>query len=175
MSWKKHSTRVVYENPWMQVCEDRVTNPGGGQNDYGHIRFKNIAVAILAIDDNEQTWLVGQDRYTLGQYSWELPMGGSPIGVDPLDGARRELSEETGLEARSWTELMRLHPSNSITDELGIVYLATDLTQGEPNPEESENITVRRVSVDEAVNMAIEGQITDAISVAALLRYAVAE
>ncbi len=100
-------------------------------------------------------------------------MGGSPIGVDQFDGARRELSEETGLEARSWTELMRVHPSNSITDELGIVYLATGLTQGEPSPEESENISVRCVPIDEAVNMAMEGQITDAITVAALLRYAI--
>ena len=128
MSWKKLSSRTVYENDWMRVLEDDVVNPGGGKNRYGHVHFKNVAVAIIALDDSDNTWLVGQDRYTLGEYSWEVPMGGAPLHEPPLIAAQRELKKETGISAATWKELMRLHPSNSITDELGIVYIATGLS-----------------------------------------------
>ena len=175
MAWTKHGSRVVYENDWMTVMEDRVTNPGGGENLYGHVRFKNVAVAILPIDDQGNTRLVGQSRYTLGEYSWELPMGGADLQENPLDAAQRELQEETGLTAGDWTELMRLHPSNSITDELGIVFVARDLAEGTACPEESEDITVKTVSLNEAVQMAMDGRITDAITVAALLRVKISE
>lgn len=169
MSWKKLSSKVIYDNPWMTVVEDRVINPSGGQNDYGHIRFKTRAVAIIPIDDAGNTWLVGQDRYTLGQYSWEVPMGGAPKGEDALAAAKRELKEETGLEAEHWTEILRLHTSNSITDEEGFAYVAKGLQQGETAFEETENIEVRKLPLTEAVAMAQNGEITDAISVAALL------
>lgn len=169
MSWKTLSSKVIYDNPWMTVLEDRVINPSGGENDYGHIRFKTTAVAIVPIDDADNTWLVGQDRYTLGEYSWELPMGGAPKNEDPLDAAKRELKEETGLSAENWTELMRLHTSNSITDEAGLVYVATGLQQGEADFEETENIEIRKLPLSEAIAMARSGAITDAISVAALL------
>lgn len=170
MGWKKLSSKTVYENDWMRVCEDRVINPGGGENLYGHVRFKNVAVAIIPVDDDDCTWLVGQDRYTLGEYSWELPMGGAPIDEEPLEAAKRELKEETGLSAESWREMMRLHVSNSITDELGVVFLARQLSAGETAFEETEDLTVRKLPVDEAIQMAMTGVITDAISVAALLR-----
>lgn len=170
MGWKKLTSKVVYENDWMSVCEDRVINPGGGENLYGHVRFKNVAVAIIAVDDNDCTWLVGQDRYTLGEYSWELPMGGAPVGEEALDAAKRELQEETGLSAELWREMMRLHLSNSITDELGIVFLAKHLSPGPTAFEETEDLTIRKLPVDEAIQMAMTGGITDAVSVAALLR-----
>ena len=170
MSWKTLSSKVVFDNPWMTVLEDRVVNPSGGQNDYGHIRFKNRAVAIIPIDDANNTWLVGQDRYTLGQYSWELPMGGAPKNEDPLQAAKRELREETGIRAARWTELMRLHISNSITDEEGLVFVAKELRHGETEFEETEKLEIRRLPLTEAIAMAVNGEITDAISVAALLR-----
>ena len=172
MGWKKYSSRTVYENGWMTVLEDHVRNPGGGENQYGYVHFKNIAVAILPLDDDEHTWLVGQSRYTLGEYSWELPMGGAPRDEEMIAAAKRELAEETGLRAKSWRELMRLHTSNSITDEQAIVYLATDLEVGDTAHEESEDISTRRLHIDAAIEMVKSGEITDAISVAALLRIA---
>jgi len=170
MTWKKLRSKVVFDNPWMTVLEDRVINPSGGQNDYGLVRFKNRAVAIIPIDDANNTWLVGQDRYTLAEYSWELPMGGAPKNEDPLEAAKRELREETGIRAARWTELMRLHTSNSITDEEGLVFVAKELSHGETEFEETEKLEIRRLPLTEAIAMAINGEITDAISVAALLR-----
>lgn len=170
MSWRKLSSRTVYENPWMEVREDHVINPGGGENHYGHVHFKNRAVAIIALDDNDNTWLVGQQRYTLDAWSWELPMGGAPLDEEPLAAAKRELREETGLQADHWEQLMCLHPSNSITDEVGFVYIAKGLTEGDPDFEETEDIEIRKLPLTEAVRMVLNGEISDAISVAALLR-----
>lgn len=169
MGWKMLSSRTVWENDWMRIHEDEVINPGGGENLYGHVHFKNRAVAIVPLDDNGNTWLVGQDRYTLGAWSWELPMGGAPLGEAPIDAAQRELREETGLTAADWTEIMRLHTSNSITDESGIVYVARDLTEGETAFEETEDLEIRKLPLSEAVMMVERGEITDAITVAALL------
>ena len=172
MSWKRLDSRTIYENPWMEVREDHVINPGGGRNDYGYVHFKNRAIAILPLDDEGNTWLVGQQRYTLGEYSWELPMGGAPLDEAPLSAAKRELKEETGLTAERWSEVMRLHPSNSITDEVGIVFIAEGLTQGETEFEETEDLEIRKLPLDEAVQLVNDGEITDAISVAAILRIA---
>ena len=172
MGWKKLSSSVVFENPWIRVSEDHVINPGGGENDYGVVHFKNKAVAIVPLDEDGNTWLVGQERYTLAEYSWEVPMGGAPHEEDPLAAAKRELQEETGLSAGRWSEVMKLHVSNSITDEVGFVYLAQDLQQGEANPDETEVLELRKLPLAEAVHMVKTGAITDAISAAALLRVA---
>ena len=172
MNWKKLGSKVVYDNPWITVYEDHVVNPGGGENQYGHIHFKNKAVAIVPLDDEGNTWLVGQERYTLGAYSWEVPMGGAASDEEPLDAAKRELKEETGLSAAKWTSIMHLHTSNSITDEEGFVFLAENLSEGEPEFEETEKLEIQKVSLDHALEMVNDGQITDAISVAAILKIA---
>lgn len=173
-SWRTLSSREIYDNPWIRVEDHRVINPSGGENQYGKVCFKTFAVAILALEDdpNEHTYLVGQQRYTLGSYSWELPMGGAPLGSSALESAQRELKEETGLSARNWSEVMRLHPSNSITDEYGIVFHARELSPGEPQFEETEAISIRRLPFKDALAMTLRGEITDAISVATILRYA---
>jgi 8-oxo-dGTP pyrophosphatase MutT (NUDIX family) len=170
MSWKKLTSRTVFDNPWMRVLEDHVRNPGGGENHYGYVHFKNTAIAVVPIDAEDCTWIVGQDRYTLGEYSWEVPMGGAPLGEDRVAWAHRELREETGLTAGRMTELMKVHTSNSITDEVGYIYIAEDLTEGEASPEETENISVRRLPLTEARDMVMRGEITDAMSCLALLR-----
>ena len=172
MTWKKLGSKVVYDNPWITVYEDHVVNPGGGENQYGRIHFKNKAVAIVPLDDEGNTWLVGQERYTLGAYSWEVPMGGAASDEEPLDAAKRELKEETGLSAAKWTSIMHLHTSNSITDEEGFVFLAENLSEGEPEFEETEKLEIQKVSLDHALEMVGSGQITDAISVAAILKIA---
>ncbi len=169
MSWKKLESKVIFDNPWITVYEDRVINPRGGENQYGHVHFKNRAVAIVPLDDDMNTWLVGQDRYTLGEFSWEVPMGGAPRDEDPLAAARRELEEETGLVAARWSQAMRLHLSNSITDEEGFVYIAQDLSEGTASPEETENIVLRKLPLSDALDMVLHGEITDAVSCVALM------
>jgi 8-oxo-dGTP pyrophosphatase MutT (NUDIX family) len=169
MTWKKLSSKKIYDNPWITVVEDQVINPGGGQSQYGVVHFKNKAIAIVPLDNDGNTWLVGQERYTLGSYTWELPMGGAAAGEVPIDAARRELKEETGLTASRWSQVLRLHVSNSITDEEGFVFIAQDLEEGEPDFDETEDLQIRKLPLAEALAMVGRGEITDAISVAALL------
>jgi 8-oxo-dGTP pyrophosphatase MutT (NUDIX family) len=170
VNWKTLTSRIVYESAWITVFEDKVINPTGGENLYGHVHFKSKAVAVIPLDDDGNTWLVGQDRYTTREYTWEVPMGGSDPGEEPIDTARRELKEETGLTAATMTPVMRLHTSNSITDEEGFVFIARDLLPGEPNFDEMEDLKIRKLPLTEAIEMVKRGDITDAISVAALLR-----
>jgi len=173
LSWKKLASRVVFDNPWMTVFEDRVINPGGGENQYGHVHFKKKAIAIVPIDEQGNTWIVGQDRYTLGSYSWEVPMGGSDPGETLQQTALRELREETGLRAGKLTQLMRVHTTNSITDEEGFVFVAHDLIEGDTEFDEEEVLAIRKLPLQDAIEMALSGEITDAMSVAALLRCAI--
>jgi 8-oxo-dGTP pyrophosphatase MutT (NUDIX family) len=160
----------VFGNPWFEVYEDRVTNPGGGQNDYGHIRFLNRAVGIIPVDADGQTWLVGQERYTLGKWSWEIPKGGAPLDEPLKAAALRELKEETGLAAARIGRIATLDMSNSVTDEIAHIYLAAGLTPGTPDPEETEYLELRRLPLAEAVAMALDGAISDAVSVCGLQR-----
>ncbi len=168
--WQTLSGTRIYENPWITLTEYPVINPGGGHGIYGKVHFKNLAIGVIPIDEEGNTWLVGQYRYPLGAYSWEIPEGGGPLTEDPLESAKRELREETGLTATSWTEIQRLHLSNSVSDELAIIYLAKGLSYGTAEPEETEDLTVRKLPFREAYTMVINGEITDSLSVAAILR-----
>jgi len=168
--WRRHARRTVYENPWLTVWHDEVTRPDGEPGIYGVIHYANLAVGVVAIDAQDRVALVGQHRYTLDAYSWEIPEGGVPPDEDPQAGAARELREETGLIAMEWREISRLHLSNSVSDEVAVHFLATNLTPGAPSPDGTEDLAVRWVPFDEALAMAMDGRITDAMSVAALLQ-----
>jgi hypothetical protein len=169
--WKTRSKKKVYDNAWINVEEHQVVNPGGGEGIYGKVSFKNKAIGIIPIDEYNNTWLVGQYRYAIDEYSWEIPMGGGPIEGDVLASAQRELKEETGLTAHRWEHIMRLHTSNSVTNEEGFVYLAQELEQGETNLEESEaDLKLWKLPFSVVVDMVIKGKITDAISVAGILK-----
>lgn len=170
--WKQLSSRKVYENPWIEVIEDKVINPRGGEGIYGKVSFKNKAIGIIPVDEALNTWIVGQYRYTLDEYSWEIPMGGGDRNVDVLASARRELKEETGLTAKKWTNIMRIHTSNSVTDEEGFVFLAEDLTEGETEFDETEDLIIKKLKLEEAIRMVMDELITDAISIAGLLKVA---
>ncbi|MFT6388408.1 MAG: 8-oxo-dGTP pyrophosphatase MutT (NUDIX family) [Cellvibrionaceae bacterium] len=170
--WQTKTTAVVYDNPWIRVSHDTVVTPAGTDGIYGRIHFKNHAVGILPIDDKGGTWLVHQSRYLFGSKTWEIPEGGSPEGEDLLLSAQRELLEETGLSATQWQPWLAMQLSNSVSDEVATVFLAQGLTQGEMNLEVTEDITVRYLPLKEAIAMVYEGEIVDAISVAALLKAA---
>ena len=170
--WQTLEREVVYENDWIRVAENQVINPSGNRGIYGVVHFKSRACGILALDSDDHTWLVGQYRYALGQYSWELPMGGVAHGEALLAGAQRELREETGLTAERWEKILDVDISNSVSDETGHVFVATELTRGEPAFEETEDISIRRLSFDAALAMVESGEIRDLLSAAGILRYA---
>ena len=170
--WKTLATRPLYDNPWIGVREDQVINPKGGKGIYGVVHFKNKAIGIIPVDEEGYTWLVGQYRYALEEYCWEIPMGGGPLAIDILESAQRELKEETGFTAAKWTMIARIHTSNSVTDEEGFVFLAEGLTPGETATEETEDLAVRKVHLREAVEMVMDNRITDSISVGGILKAA---
>jgi 8-oxo-dGTP pyrophosphatase MutT (NUDIX family) len=170
--WTRRARRVAYENAWITVWHDDVLRPDGRPGIYGVVHYRHRAVGVVALDDNDRVLLVGQYRYTLDLYSWELPEGGAAPGEDPLAAARRELREETGCSAAHWQELLRAHLSNSVSDEEAIVYLARGLTEGAAAPEGTERLQVRWLPFAEALALVERGEITDAMSVMGLQRLA---
>lgn len=171
--WQQKSQDIVYDNPWIQISHEHVIRPNGSKGIYGVVHFKSHAIGVVAIDDQDNTWLVKQSRYPNNETTIEIPEGGGPLNEPPLEAAKRELKEETGLTAAHWQSLLELRTSNSVSDEKAYIFLATDLTQGEQALEETEDIEVLKVPIQEAINMAMNGQIIDAMSVAALLKIAV--
>jgi len=169
-TWETQESTDVYDNPWITVSHRTVTAPTGNPGIYGVVHFKNLALGVVPIDANGNTWLVGQQRYTLNQYAWEIPEGGGPRDVDPLTTAKRELKEETGISACRWTPLLTLHTSNSVTDEIAYAYVAQGLTFGDFNRDDTELLTVIKLPLDEAVARVMSGEITDALAMSSLLK-----
>ena len=155
---------------WISLTEHQVINPNGGEGIYGEVHFKNIAIGILPLDENHYTWIVGQYRFPIKTYSWEIIEGGGPLNLDPIESAKRELAEESGIIANRFTEIQRMHLSNSVSDELAIIYLAQDLEIGKSSPEETEELVIRKIHFNEAYEMVMDGIITDSMSVAAILK-----
>lgn len=169
--WLTHSTTVPYENAWIRVEHSEVTTPGGSAGIYGVVRYKHHAVGVIPIDDEDHTWLVGQYRYATDEYSWELPEGGSDDAEAAEVTARRELEEETGLIAGTLTPLFSdIALSNSTSDERAYAFVATDISTGESKPEDTEDLKVWRLPVDDAIEMVLDGRINDSFTVMMLLR-----
>jgi 8-oxo-dGTP pyrophosphatase MutT (NUDIX family) len=168
--WQVLSSKEVYDNKWIRLTEYDVINPGGGKGIYGKVHFKNRAIGIVVLDDDLNTYLVGQYRFTLNEFTWEIPEGGGGLDEDALDAAKRELLEETGIVADSWEKLLDFHLSNSASDEYGHVFLARGLHFREAEPEETEEIIVKKIPFEEAYQMVLKGAITDSLAVSGILR-----
>ena len=168
--WKILSEKNIYDNKWIRVTEYDVINPSGGKGIYGKVHFKNIATGIVALDEELNIYLVGQFRFTINQYSWELPEGGGALDELPIAAAQRELLEETGLKAERWQKILEMHLSNSVTDEYCFVFLATGLSTHKPMHEDTEQIAIKKLPFDQVYEMVMNNTITDAISAAAILK-----
>ena len=169
--WKTLSTREVYSNPWIRVREDQVINPSGNPGIYGVVEYKNRAVGVIPIDDEGFTWLVGQYRYTHDIYEWEIPEGGCPEGESLTECAKRELLEETGIIARDYEMIFDgIQLSNSVSDEKAWIFVARGLSFVNATPEDTEKLEVKKVPLAQAIEMALNGDIRDAMSVAGLLK-----
>ena len=168
--WQVLEEKKIYENPWIKLTEFDVINPSGGKGIYGKVHFKSIAVGALALDEELNTYLVGQYRFPLNRYTWEIPEGGGAFGVDPVESAKRELLEETGLVATDWTQIVEMHLSNSVSDEYAVIFLARGLKQGTASPEETEQLQVKKLPFEEVYQMVERSEITDSMSVAAILK-----
>ncbi len=170
--WRRRSRRTAYANPWIEVLHDEVDRPDGSPGIYGVVHFRNMAVGVVAVDDAGRILLVGQHRYTLDTYSWEIPEGGAALDEAPVDGAARELAEETGYEAAEWRELVSFSLSNSVTDERGVVFLATGLRAGIAAPEPSEDLAIRWATLDQVLAEIDAGEIHDILTIVGVTRYA---
>jgi 8-oxo-dGTP pyrophosphatase MutT (NUDIX family) len=168
--WTTLSSEMVYESAWIAVTKHDCINPAGNPATYSTVTFKNIAIGIIPLDNDLNTWLVGQWRYPLKQYSWEIVEGGGKLGVNPIESAKRELLEETGLVAQSYTQIIEMHLSNSVSDEYGIIYIAKGISEHQAEPEETEVLQVKKLPFLEAYNMVMNGEITDSLSVAGILK-----
>lgn len=168
--WKTLLSVEIYNNNWISLTEHQIINPNGGEGIDGEVHFKNYAIGVLPLDENHYTWIVGQYRFPIKAYSWEIIEGGGELSVEPIESAKRELAEESGIIANKFTEIQRMHLSNSVSDELAIIYVAQDLQIGKSSSEETEELVIRKLHFNEAYQMVMDGTITDSISVAAILK-----
>jgi 8-oxo-dGTP pyrophosphatase MutT (NUDIX family) len=168
--WQIIDEQKIYDNNWITVTHYDVINPSGNKGIYGKVHMKNAAIGIVPLDENMNTFLVGQYRFVLNEYSWEIPEGGAPLEDEPLASAQRELLEETGLKATRWKKIQEMALSNSVTDEKCFIFLAQGLSQHASAPEETEQLLVKKIPFNEVYNMVCDGKITDAVTVAAILK-----
>ncbi len=170
--WRRRARRTVYRNPWLEVWHDDVDRPDGGPGIYGVVHFASRAVGVVAVGDDGRLLLVGQHRYTLDAYSWEIPEGGVRVDETMEEGARRELREETGFTADTWRFLFRFSTSNSVTDEVGEMYLAAGLHPGDASPDATEDLATRWATLEEVLAEVERGEIHDLMTIAAVQRCA---
>lgn len=168
--WITNSSEIVYENPWLKVIENKVINFSGNDGIYGVVHFKNLAIGIIPLTSDGYTWIVGQYRYPLKEYSWEIPEGGGKLNIDPIESAKRELSEETGLVAKKWTLIQEFNTSNSVTDEVSYIYLAQDLFEGKSHPDEDEDLNIRKIHFSKLLEMVLSGEVKDSLTVIAVYK-----
>ncbi|MBK7753166.1 MAG: NUDIX hydrolase [Flavobacteriales bacterium] len=168
--WTTLSERQAYVSPWIEVGHHEVIDPGGNPGTYGVVHFKNLAIGVIPLDEEGNTWIVGQYRYPVQAYSWEIPEGGGKRDVPPLESAQRELREEAGIVAHYWTELLRMDLSNSASDEHAILYIAQDLEFHTPEPDSNEELVLRKLPFEELYRMVMQGEILDSLTVAAVLK-----
>ncbi len=174
--WTVTAEQTVYENPWITVIDHAVVHPDGAPGQYGVVRFKNRAIGVLAIDAQGRAALVGQHRFPLDAYSWEVPEGGGPLDEAPLEAAKRELREETGFAAKRWLQISSFDISNSVTDETAVCFLAWGLEEGEASPESSEELAFRMIPFNELRSLILAGQIRDSLTIViTLTAYALAQ
>lgn len=168
--WRTVKEELRYETPWIAVSHHDVIDPSGRNGIYGVVHFKNLAIGIVPLDDEGNTWIVGQHRYPVDAYSWEIPEGGGRRDIPPLESAKRELREETGIEAQRWTEILRMDLSNSASDEHAIIYLAQDLAFHAPQPDHDEELAQRKLPFAELYSMVMRGDVRDSLTVAAVMK-----
>lgn len=169
-NWKTLKSEVKYQTPWIEVVHHDVITPGGSNGIYGCVNFQNWAVGVIPLDDENFTWIVGQFRYPMQKFTWEIPEGGCPKNTDPLLSAQRELKEEVGITAKEWQLIQEMDLSNSATDEISFTYLARNIEIGAPEQDENEDITIKKIHFDELYEMVLNGEIRDAISVAGVYK-----
>ena len=170
-SWKELNRELKYSNPWIEVSESQVVNPNGGKGNYGVVHFKNLAIGVIPLDEDNYTWIVGQERFPFdGKYTWEIIEGGGALKDDPKDSARRELLEEAGLKAESLELIQEMDLSNSATDERALIYVARGLSFHDADPDETEKLQVKRIPFEELYQMVLKGEVTDSLSVAGVLK-----
>jgi len=168
--WTVCAETEIYDNPWISVTDCKVVRPDGKPGQYGVVHFKNLAVGVLPLFDDGTVPLVGQHRFPHDSYSWEVPEGGGKLGLDPLDAARRELAEETGLRARNWLQISAFDISNSVTDEKAVCFIAWGLEEGEASPDGDEVLAHKRVNFSDLHEMVLNGDISDSLTIIMVLK-----
>ncbi|MFM7021766.1 MAG: NUDIX domain-containing protein [Flavobacteriales bacterium] len=168
--WTVLKSQEVHDTPWIKVMKHDVLNPAGNPSIYSTVNFKNRAIGVIPLDENYNTWIVGQYRFPVKQYSWEIPEGGGDKNETPEESAKRELSEETGIEAKKWTKIQEFHMSNSVTDEHAFLFVAQELTFHNSHPDENEELAIRKLPFQELYEMVLKGEIMDSITVVAVFK-----